>query len=131
LQPEEAAELNRRAHAPTASARDRQRAEIILLGAQGLTQQCIAGQIGNIAAGGEPLGWALCGGPVGRAGRSCRPRAQTVAAGGCGAASDGASGDRAVSSGSVELPHNGPCGGQRATAVGGQRHQARVSGILC
>ena len=46
LQPEEARELNRRVRAPTAPVRDRQRAEIILLSAQGLTQQRIAEQIG-------------------------------------------------------------------------------------
>jgi transposase len=46
LQPEEATELNRRVRAPTASVRDRQRSEIILLSAQGLTQQRIAEQIG-------------------------------------------------------------------------------------
>ena len=39
LAPAEAAELNRRARATTVPVRDRQRAEIILLSAQGLTQQ--------------------------------------------------------------------------------------------
>ncbi len=38
--------MNRRVGAPTASLRDRQRSQIILLGAQGLTQQRIAEQIG-------------------------------------------------------------------------------------
>ena len=42
LQPEETAALNRRVRAPTASVRDRQRAEIILLSAQGLTQGRVA-----------------------------------------------------------------------------------------
>jgi len=46
LQPVEAAELNRRVRAPPASVRDRQRAEIILLSAQGLTQQRIAEPMG-------------------------------------------------------------------------------------
>src|SRR5256885_5538129 len=46
LAPEEAEELNRRARATTVSVRDRRRAEIILLGAQGLTQQRIAEQLG-------------------------------------------------------------------------------------
>ena len=46
LRPEEAAELSRRLRATTASVRDRQRAEIILLSAQGLTQQRIAERMG-------------------------------------------------------------------------------------
>jgi transposase len=43
---EEAEELGRRALATTVSVRDRRRAEIILLSAQGLTQQRIAEQLG-------------------------------------------------------------------------------------
>ena len=43
---EEAEELGRRALATTVSVRDRRRAEIILLSAQGLTQQRIADQLG-------------------------------------------------------------------------------------
>src|SRR5271169_1823128 len=43
---EEAEELSRRARATTVSVRDRRRAEIILLSAQGLTQQLIAEQLG-------------------------------------------------------------------------------------
>ena len=43
---EEAEELGRRARATTVSVRDRRRAEIILLSAQGLTQQRIADQLG-------------------------------------------------------------------------------------
>jgi transposase len=46
LAPEEAEELSRRARATTVSVRDRQRAEIIVLSAQGLTQQRIAEQLG-------------------------------------------------------------------------------------
>ena len=46
LAAEEADELSRRARATTVSVRDRRRAEIILLSAQGLTQQRIAEQIG-------------------------------------------------------------------------------------
>src|ERR1700674_6000328 len=46
LAAEEAEELSRRARATTVSGRDRQRAEIILLSAQGLTQQRIAEQLG-------------------------------------------------------------------------------------
>jgi transposase len=46
LAPAEAAELSRRARATTVPVRDRQRAEIILLSAQGLTQLRIAEQIG-------------------------------------------------------------------------------------
>jgi transposase len=46
LAPEEAEELSRRARATTVPVRDRQRAEIILLSAQGLTQQRIAEQLG-------------------------------------------------------------------------------------
>jgi Homeodomain-like domain len=47
LAPAEAAELSRRARATTVPVRDRQRAEIILLSAQGLTQLRIAEQIGT------------------------------------------------------------------------------------
>jgi transposase len=43
---EEAEELSRRARATTVSVRDRRRAEIIVLSAQGLTQQRIAEQLG-------------------------------------------------------------------------------------
>jgi transposase len=46
LAPEEAEELSRRARATTVSVRDRRRAEIIVLRAQGLTQQRIAEQLG-------------------------------------------------------------------------------------
>src|SRR6201982_47571 len=46
LAAEEAEELSRRARATTVSVRDRRRAEIILLSAQGLTQQRIAEQLG-------------------------------------------------------------------------------------
>jgi transposase len=46
LAPEEAEELSRRARATTVPVRDRQRAEIILLSAQGLAQQRIAEQLG-------------------------------------------------------------------------------------
>ena len=46
LAAEEAEELSRRARATTVSVRDRRRAEIIVLGAQGLTQQRIAEQLG-------------------------------------------------------------------------------------
>src|ERR1700758_2694691 len=43
---QEAEELSRRARATTVAVRDRRRAEIILLSAQGLTQQRIAEQLG-------------------------------------------------------------------------------------
>jgi len=46
LQPEEAEELRRRARASTASVRDRRRSEIVLLSAEGLTQQQIAERLG-------------------------------------------------------------------------------------
>src|ERR1700758_2332176 len=46
LAAEEAAELSRRARATTVSVRDRRRAEIIVLSAQGVTQQRIAEQLG-------------------------------------------------------------------------------------
>src|ERR1700738_1723386 len=46
LAPEEAEEPSRRARATTVPVRDRQRAEIILLSAQGLAQQRIAEQLG-------------------------------------------------------------------------------------
>ena len=66
LAPEEADELSRRARATTVPVRDRQRAEIILLSAQGLTQQRIAEQLGDLTALREPLGRALCAAPAGR-----------------------------------------------------------------
>ena len=46
LAAEEAEELSRRARATTVSVRDRRRAEIIVLSAQGLTEQRIAEQLG-------------------------------------------------------------------------------------
>src|ERR1700719_1827469 len=46
LAPEEAEELSRCARATTVPVRDRQRAEIIVLSAQGLAQQRIAEQLG-------------------------------------------------------------------------------------
>jgi transposase len=46
LQPEEAEELRRRARASTVSVRDRRRSEIVLLSAEGLTQQQIAERLG-------------------------------------------------------------------------------------
>src|SRR5690349_25083272 len=46
LAAEEAEELSRRARATKVSVRDRRRAEIIVLSAQGLTQQRIAEQLG-------------------------------------------------------------------------------------
>ena len=46
LRPEEAAELRRRVRAGTVSVRDRRRSEIILLSAEGLTQQQIAERMG-------------------------------------------------------------------------------------
>src|SRR6201987_3694153 len=46
LQPEEAGELRRRVRASTVSVRDRRRSEIVLLSAEGLTQQQIAERLG-------------------------------------------------------------------------------------
>jgi transposase len=46
LESEEARELNRRVRASTVSVRERQRAQIILLGAQGHTQQAIGAELG-------------------------------------------------------------------------------------
>jgi transposase len=46
LQPDEARELQRRLRASTVSVRERRRSEIILLSAQGLTQQQIAARLG-------------------------------------------------------------------------------------
>src|SRR5205814_1546859 len=70
------------------------------------------------------LGRAFCAAPTGRVDRSCRARAQTVAAAGSGAAGGGAGGDAAAPSGAMELPHDGPrrrdLAGQRAAPVGGQ-----------
>src|ERR1700726_2929985 len=124
LAPEEAEELRRRARATTVPVRDRQRAEIILLSAQGLAQQRIAEQLGISR---------LCVNRwVGRFAlrrlqgleRSCRARAQAVVAAGSGAAGAGASGDAAAPSGAVELPYDGArrrdLAGQRAAPVGGQ-----------
>src|ERR1700730_6493180 len=78
----------------------------------------------DITAFGEPLGGSLCAAPVGGVDRSCRARAQAVAAPGHGAASARASGDAAAPSGAMELPHDGPrrrdLAGQRAASVGGQ-----------
>ena len=124
LAAEEAEELSRRARATTVSVRDRRRAEIIVLSAQGLTQQRIAEQLGISRVAVNPLGRALCAAPAGRVERSCRARAQAVAAAGSGAAGGGASGDAAGPSGAMELPHDGPrrrdLAGQRAAPVGGQ-----------
>src|SRR5438105_4476559 len=57
LAAEEAEELSRRARATTVSVRDRQRAEIIVLSAQGQTQQRIAEQLGISPASVQRL-WA-------------------------------------------------------------------------
>jgi hypothetical protein len=46
LQPDEAKELRRRARASMISVRDRRRSEIVLLSAEGLTQQQIAERLG-------------------------------------------------------------------------------------
>ena len=66
LAPEEAEELSRRARATTVAVRDRRRAEIIVLSAQGLTQQRIAEQLGisrvAVTAG---LGASCCTGWTG------------------------------------------------------------------
>ena len=124
LAAEEAEELSRRARATTVSVRDRRRAEIIVLSAQGLTQQRIAEQLGisRVAVNRWVGRFALhrLDGLTDRAGA----RAQAVAAAGGGATGRGASGDAAGSSGAVELPHDGPrrrdLAGQRAAPVGGQ-----------
>ena len=46
LQPDEAKELRRRTRASRVSVRDRRRSEIVLLSAEGLTQQQIAVRLG-------------------------------------------------------------------------------------
>ena len=124
LAPAEAAELSRRARATTVPVRDRQRAEIILLSAQGLTQLRIAEQIGISRLSVNRWVGRFALHQVGGVDRSCRVRAQAVAAPGHGAASDRASGDAAAPSGAAELPHDGPrrrdLAGQRAASVGGQ-----------
>src|SRR5262249_1287595 len=56
LRSEEAEELSRRVRATTVSVRDRRRAEIILLSAQGLTQQRIAEQMGISRLVPQPAG---------------------------------------------------------------------------
>ena len=108
LQPEEAGELRRRVRAGTVSVRDRRRAEIILLSAQGLTQQQIAERLGisrlqvNRWVGRFALRPA--GGLSDAPGRGRKP---WLAARG-GAASAGAGGDAAAPSRAMELPHDGP-----------------------
>jgi hypothetical protein len=124
LAPAEAAELSRRARATTVPVRDRQRAEIILLSAQGLTQLRIAEQIGTsrLSVNRWVGRFALhrLAGLTDRAGRGRKPWLPP----GHGAASARASGDAAAPSGAVELPHDGPrrrdLAGQRAASVGGQ-----------
>src|ERR1700719_3913277 len=87
LAPAEAAELSRRARATTVPVRDRQRAEIILLSAQGLTQLRIAEQIGTSRLSVNRWVGRFALHPVGGVDRSCRARAQAVATPGHGAAS--------------------------------------------
>ena len=119
LAADEAEELSRRARATTVSVRDRRRAEIIVLSAQGLTQQRIAEQLG-ISRVAVTAGLGARAAPAGRVERSCRARAQAMAA----ASGSAAGGDAAGSFGAVELPHDGPrrrdLAGQRAAPVGGQ-----------
>src|SRR5438270_1061898 len=106
---EEAEELSRRARATTVSVRDRRRAEIIVLSAQGLTQQRIAEQLGiSRVAVNRWVGRFALHRPDGLSDRAGRG-AQAMAAAGSGAAGGRASGDTAGSSGAVELPHDGPC----------------------
>src|SRR5207302_8862168 len=124
LAAEEAEELSRRARARTVSVRDRRRAEIIVLSAQGLTQQRIAEQLGisRVAVNRWIGRFALhrLDGLSDRAGRGRKPwlsqtAVQQVV-------------EQAVtpagSSGAMELPHDGPrrrdLAGQRAAPVGGQ-----------
>src|SRR6201984_597474 len=77
LAAEEAEELSRRARATTVSVRDRQRAEIIVLSTQGLTQQRIAEQLGisRVAVNRWVGRFALhrLGGVSDRAGRGRKP----------------------------------------------------------
>ena len=126
LQPEEAAELQRRLRAGTVSVRDRRRSEIILLSAEGLTQQQIAKRMGVSRL--QVNRW------VGRfaadrlAGlRDAPGRSQAVADGSGDQAGIGAGGDTAAASRALELPHDGArrrhLGGERAAVVGRQRHQ--------
>ena len=128
LAAEEAEELSRRARATTVSVRDRRQAEIIVLSARGLTQRAHRRAAGDLTRRGEPLGRALCAAPAGRVERSSRARAQAMAAAGGGAAGGGAGGDAAARSRALELPDDGArrrhFGGERATAMGRQRHQA-------
>ncbi len=74
---EEAEELSRRTRATTVSVRDRRRAEIVLLSAQGLTQQRIAEQLGisRLAVNRWVGRFALCrvDGLNDRAGRGRKP----------------------------------------------------------
>ena len=98
LAAEEAEELSRRSRATTVSVRDRQRAEIILLSAQGLTA-AHRRATGDLAACGEPLGGTFCAAPAGGVERSWRARAQAVVAASSGAAGAPASGDAAAPSG--------------------------------
>ena len=124
LAPAEAAELSRRARATTVPVRDRQRAEIILLGAQGLTQLRIAEQleISRLCVNRWVGRFALLRleGLSDRAGHGRKPWLRQVAV----QRSTGASGDAAAPRRAVELPHDGArrrdLAGQRAASVGGQ-----------
>ena len=123
LAAEEAEELSRRARATTVSVRDRRRAEIIVLSAQGLTQQRIAEQLGlsRVAVNRWVGRFALhrLDGLTDRAGRGRKPwlppaAVQQVV-------------EQAVTPPAhlaVELPHDGArrrdLAGQRAAPVGGQ-----------
>ena len=124
LRPDEAGELRRRLRASTVSVRDRRRSEIILLSAEGLTQQQIAERMGISRLQVNRWVGRFASRPAGRIERCAGTRPQAVAGGRGGPASVGASGDAAAASRAVELPHDGArrrhLGGERAAAVGRQ-----------
>ena len=124
LQPEEAGELRRRVRASTVSVRDRRRSEIILLSAEGLTQQQIAERMGISRLQVNRWVGRFATGSTGGIERCSGARTPAVAGGRGGAASVGTGGDAAAPSRAMELPHDGArrghLGGERAAAVGGQ-----------
>jgi hypothetical protein len=113
--------------ATTIAVRDRQQAEIILVRAKGLTQGQIAARLGmygrrrtvSVSASWPSVspGWTMH-----------RARAQAVVAACGGAHGVGQGRVAARYAGPMELPNDGVRGqglaGERATSVGGKRHQA-------
>ena len=124
LQADEVGELRRRLRAGTVSVRERRRSEIILLSAEGLTQQQIAERMGISRLQVNRWVGRFAAEPAGGIARCAGPRSQAVAGGGGGPTSVGTGGDATAASRAVELPHDGArgwhLGGERAAAVGRQ-----------